>query len=300
MNEYQKTFIDDGASFLMHYNHNHDPRTGRFTNSLFVSGSSKTQSKDSDYYRRALPKEVRKKLKESMKAGDRIIVGDAPGIDRQVQDYLNSKRYKNVEVYGPGKQVRYSANKDWKTHTIDAPEFEEGSKEWLAKKDEVMTNEATKGLAIILDEGSRATRDNVSRLVKQGKPVDVFQLNRDRKDDWNTAEPVRQYLQSMIDSRWKPPADVKKALDSDQIKRATRINEIQKDYLKNNPKNYTDFFSKEAEKYYADQDKYFRNNKEYQQLLKEQKAYETMDLSTDDEAIKEAYDYLVKRKNRRD
>lgn len=186
MNELQKSFIENSPSFLMHYNHNHDPKTGRFTNSLFVSGSSKTQTKDSGYYRKKLPKQVRERLKESMRNGDRIIVGDAPGVDRQVQDYLKKKRYDNVEVYGPGKQVRYSADSKWKTNPIDAPEFQEGSKEWLAKKDKAMTDASTKGLAIVLDEGSKATRNNVERLRQQGKPVEVFQLSKSGKsfDNW--------------------------------------------------------------------------------------------------------------------
>ena len=120
---------------------------------LFVSGSSKTQDKSSPYYRRKLPKMVRQNLKWSMKNGDKIIVGDAPGIDRQTQDYLKKKRYDNVEIYGPGKQVRYSANKKWKTNPIDDPDHEPMSPEWLAKKDIAMTNRATKGLAVILDNG---------------------------------------------------------------------------------------------------------------------------------------------------
>lgn len=56
MNKYQKSFIQNGSSFLMHYNPNHDPKTGRFSSStLFVSGSSKTQAKDSGYYRKNSP-----------------------------------------------------------------------------------------------------------------------------------------------------------------------------------------------------------------------------------------------------
>lgn len=144
---------------------------------MFVSGSSKTQDKQSAYYRRKLPKFARQILKSCIKKGDTVIVGDAPGIDRQVQEYLKKKHYDNVEVYGPGKQVRYSANKRWKTNPVDAPEYAEGSKEWLAKKDIAMTERATKGLAIILDEGSKATRKNVERLIEQNKEVRIYELS---------------------------------------------------------------------------------------------------------------------------
>lgn len=149
---------------------------------VFVSGSSKTQSKDSPYYRKELPKGIRDSLDEHIKKKNKIIVGDAPGIDRQVQDYLKSKNYKNVEVYGPGKQVRYSADEKWKTNPIDS-DYEEGSKEWLAEKDKVMSKVATEGLAIVIPEGSKATRKNIDRLIEQNKKVSIYELGQDEKYD---------------------------------------------------------------------------------------------------------------------
>ena len=156
---------------------------------VFVSGSSKTQSEDSEFYRKELPKEIRNELKDHIKNGDKILVGDAPGIDRQVQDYLKKKNYDDVEVYGPGKQVRYSANEKWKTHAIDAPEFEEGSKEWLAKKDKAMAEAADEGLAIVIPNGASATRKNVDRLLAENKDVMLFELNADGKDRWIPVQP---------------------------------------------------------------------------------------------------------------
>lgn len=149
---------------------------------VFVSGSSKTQTKDSPYYRKKLPKGVTDSLDKHMKKNDKIVVGDAPGIDRQVQDYLKSKKYKNVEVYGPGKQVRYSADDSWKTNPIDS-DYEEGSKEWLAEKDKMMSQVATEGIAVVLPEGSKATRKNIDRLIEQNKKVDIFELNQNEKFD---------------------------------------------------------------------------------------------------------------------
>ena len=150
----------------------------RYGKTVFVSGSSKTQTEGSPYYRKELPKEVRNELDKHIKNHDKILVGDAPGIDRQVQDYLNYKDYDDVEVYGPGKQVRYSANEKWKTNAIDDPDHEEGSKEWLAKKDKVMSDAADEGLAVILDEGAKATRNNVARMLEDEKDVKVFELSK--------------------------------------------------------------------------------------------------------------------------
>lgn len=154
-----------------------------YSKTVFVSGSSKTQEKGSEYYRRSLPYEVKKELDKFIQNGGKILVGDAPGSDRQTQDYLNKKGYMNVEVYGPGKQVRYSANKDWKTNAIDVPGAEEFSKEWLAGKDKVMTEKADHAIAVILDEGAKATRKNVDRLFEQNKDVMVYQLSKNGKEE---------------------------------------------------------------------------------------------------------------------
>ena len=153
---------------------------------VFISGSSKTQDPSSSYYRENLPKEIIDKIDEFVKRRSNIVVGDAPGIDRQVQDYLNSINYDRVVVYGPGTAVRYSANNSWKTKPIDAPEFEPGSKEWLAKKDIAMEKASTTGLAVVLDEGAAATRKNVERLINNGKSVSVYELNKNgtKNDRW--------------------------------------------------------------------------------------------------------------------
>lgn len=153
-------------------------------NVLFVSGSSKTETKGSPYYRKKLPKEVRGQLDKAIWDREKIIVGDAPGIDRQVQKYLKRKRYSNVEVYAPGKSVRYLADKKWKTKTVDVPGAEPMSEKWLAGKDFAMTNAATRGLAVILDNGSSATRNNIQRLINQNKTVDIYMLSQDQQDRW--------------------------------------------------------------------------------------------------------------------
>lgn len=155
---------------------------GKFVGkTTFISGSSKTQSKNSPYYRRKLPKQVRSQIDERMKRGDRIIVGEAPGVDRQVQDYLKRKGYKNVEVYTSAKDPRYLANKKWKVNSVDASKYEEGSKEWLAEKDKAMTKAADEGIAVILDEGAKATRKNIDRLIDENKDVNVYQLSKHGK-----------------------------------------------------------------------------------------------------------------------
>lgn len=81
---------------------------------VFVSGSSKTQFKDSGYYRKQLPKAVKSELDMHIKRNNKIIVGDAPGVDRQVQNYLKKKNYMNVEIYGPGKKYGITRTRNGK------------------------------------------------------------------------------------------------------------------------------------------------------------------------------------------
>jgi hypothetical protein len=161
-------------------------RKRRGERTVFISGSSKTQSSDTSYYRKELPKDIKSLLQKYMEEKVNVVVGDAPGIDRQVQDFFNEHGYDRVEVYGPGKEVRYTANKAWKTNPIDAPEYEIGSKEWLAKKDIAMERASTEGLAVVLDEGAKATRKNIDRLLENGKTVQVYELSKfgSKKDRW--------------------------------------------------------------------------------------------------------------------
>lgn len=209
---------------------------------LFVSGSSKTQDKASGYYRRKLPKQVRSELDSSMKNRDKIIVGDAPGVDRQVQKYLKKKHYKDVEVYGPGKEVRYSANKKWKTNAIDDPEHEPMSKEWLAKKDKAMTDASTKGLAVILDEGAQATRNNVRRLVEQNKNVKVMSLSKNGKD-WDHLVSGKALVNDMVYNETIQDPELAKV----DPKLSSAIDKSVKDAIDEYNKGSTGYSSKYAE-----------------------------------------------------
>lgn len=175
MNDYFQHHGIKGQKWGVRRFQNYD---GSLKKSVFISGSSKTQDKTSEYYRKRLPKEVRSRINTYIKEGDRILVGDAPGIDRQVQDYLRKKRYKDVEVYGPGEKVRYLADKKWKNTTVNVKDAEAFSSAWLAAKDIKMSQLADKGLAVILDNGAGATRKNIARLQSMGKESEIYVLSK--------------------------------------------------------------------------------------------------------------------------
>lgn len=152
---------------------------------IFISGSSKTEDPSGQYYRKELPIEVKKQINNGIKLNNTFIVGDAPGIDTQVQKYLNNKQYKNVIVYCTGDSPRANFG-NWQIKKIDGKGYEPMSKEWLALKDKQMQNDATKGIAIVLENGgASATRKNVEALIKQNKNIKVYELSSNKNlDKW--------------------------------------------------------------------------------------------------------------------
>ncbi len=172
--------IKDGAPGVGTGNWRRDP-----TNRVFISGSSKTTDQTSEWYRKELPTSVKRKINSYIKKNKRIVVGDAPGIDSQVQDYLKNKKYKNVEVYSPGTEARYLADKSWENIKVDNPNAEKGSKEWLAAKDIAMRENSNEALAIVIPGGASATRRNVYDFIEKNKNVTVYELDKksDRKVD---------------------------------------------------------------------------------------------------------------------
>lgn len=170
----------------------------RMRNAVFISGTSKMQDKHGQYYRDKLGKEVTNYLDNVMKEKADILVGDCVGADKMVQDYLKENGYNRVHIYVTGNEVRNNADSNnelgWKVHNIDGSMYEPGSKEWHAVKDIAMTNDAKRGMEIILDDGASATRRNINRLYQQGKTSDIYQLNADGNDEWfDVEEFIRRY-----------------------------------------------------------------------------------------------------------
>lgn len=157
----------------------------RARGNVFISGTSKLQDKSSMYYRNGLPDPIKKEIDGYIAKKKKIIVGDAPGLDTAVQEYLAEKGYKKVVVYG----TDYTrANKgNWKEKISDGSQYEEGSKEWHAVKDKAMQDDAMSGLAVILEKGGAgATRKNVEALVSQNKKVKIYELRGFEKEQLDT------------------------------------------------------------------------------------------------------------------
>lgn len=158
----------------------------RARGNVFISGTSKLQDKSSTYYRKKLPKPIQNEIDGYIRDKKKIIVGDAPGLDTAVQNYLADKGYRKVVVYGTDK-TRQNSGK-WREKIVKGDGYEPNSSEWHALKDKAMQDDAYEGLAVILEKGgASATRKNVEELVRQNKKVKIYELRGSEKehlDDW--------------------------------------------------------------------------------------------------------------------
>lgn len=145
---------------------------------VFISGTSKIKLKDSGFYRKSLPKPISDKLDDYISKKYHILIGDAPGIDTEVQKYLAKKKHRNVTVYTIEQEPRFFATKDlgWGVKVINGTE--------QTAKDKAMCKDAHAGFAITIENGASKTRKNIERMGKDGKPTIVFELKENGTDEW--------------------------------------------------------------------------------------------------------------------
>jgi hypothetical protein len=130
---------------------------------------------------------VRTRLDTIMEKGFPVIVGDANGADKAVQQYLSGKSYEHVEVFCSGTVCRNNLG-HWHTRQIKTDPKDKDFR-FYAAKDRVMAREADFGL-MIWDGKSTGTLLNVLRLLRQQKKVVVYNVPERRfselkaGDDW--------------------------------------------------------------------------------------------------------------------
>ena len=115
--------------------------------------------------------EIRKRLDNIMANGFPIVVGDASGADKAVQQYLSGKNYRNVEVFCSGNKCRNNLGQ-WQTRNIQTS-TRSRTAQFYAVKDRVMAQEATIGL-MVWDGKSVGTVLNLFRLLSQNKKAVLY------------------------------------------------------------------------------------------------------------------------------
>ena len=124
-----------------------------------------------------LSAQVRERLDNIMEKGFPIIIGDANGADKAVQQYLHSKHYPNVELFCSEGICRNNIGR-WQTRSIPAGTRDRDA-QFYSAKDRVMAQEATVGL-MIWDGKSVGTLLNVFRLLSLQKKSVIYTVPEKR------------------------------------------------------------------------------------------------------------------------
>ena len=113
-----------------------------------------------------LSPEVALKLDRMIAKKVSILVGDAAGADKSVQQYLHARSYRGVEVFCSGDECRNNVG-NWPLRRV-AVESRKRDFDFYAAKDQLMAHEADSGL-MIWDGKSVGTLLNVWRLLENQK-----------------------------------------------------------------------------------------------------------------------------------
>ena len=149
-----------------------------------------------------------------------IVIGDAPGVDKSVQQYLHARGYRDVEVFCSGGRCRNNLG-DWTIQQV-AVNSSRRDFDFYATKDVRMSDEASLGL-MIWDGESAGTLMNVLRLINRNKSVVVFEAPKRRfrelkeESEWNNffsecGDEVRRRIEKLSTSDSKVATPVQTSL----------------------------------------------------------------------------------------
>lgn len=122
---------------------------------------------------RSLNQKVKQRIDKIMENNLTILVGDAAGIDKQIQMYCYSSGYHKVKVFSANGKVRNNIGK-WDVKSIQVPPNIRGF-EFYATKDLAMAKEADYGF-MIWNGKSKGTYNNMINLVKYNKKILLYMI----------------------------------------------------------------------------------------------------------------------------
>ena len=154
---------------------------------VFIGGSRKISK---------LSLEVRGRLDEILAKNLAIVIGDAPGVDKSVQQYLDLKGYRGVEVFCSGARCRNNVG-NWPTRQVTVNTSRRDF-DFYATKDLRMSEEASFGI-MIWDGASAGTLMNVLRLIKQNKKAVIFEAQMNRFRELSNESEWREFFSACSD-----------------------------------------------------------------------------------------------------
>lgn len=116
---------------------------------------------------------IRERLDRIIEKRLPVLIGDANGADKAIQQYLHNRSYQNVRVFCSGNYCRNNVGR-WKLCEISTDVGDRGV-DFYTAKDRVMAREATVGF-MVWDGKSVGTLLNVFRLLRQQKKAVIYNV----------------------------------------------------------------------------------------------------------------------------
>ena len=140
--------------------------------------------------------EVALRLDQILASKASILVGDANGADKSIQQFLKTKEYREVEVFCSGDECRNNVG-DWRLRRV-AVDSRKRDFDFYAAKDQLMSREADSGL-MIWDGKSAGTLMNAFRLARQGKRVSIFESQHNRFQELRNESEWKDFFSNCSD-----------------------------------------------------------------------------------------------------
>jgi len=118
-----------------------------------------------------LNKYIRDRVDNIIQNGYTVLIGDANGVDKSVQNYLFNKNYRNVLVFCTGNKCRNNIG-NWQIKNIEVAKNRRDF-HYYSIKDSEMVKETDFGF-MIWDAKSKGTVNNIVNLLKESKKILVY------------------------------------------------------------------------------------------------------------------------------
>jgi hypothetical protein len=129
---------------------------------VFISGSRKISR---------LNKEIKERLRNVITQNFEVVVGDANGADKAVQQFLLDENYLHVTVFCSGNACRNNIG-NWRISKIEVDPKLKG-RDFYTKKDKEMAEVADYGF-VLWDGKSPGSYGNIMELLKRNKKALVY------------------------------------------------------------------------------------------------------------------------------
>lgn len=133
-------------------------------NKVFISGSISIKQ---------IPQKVIQSLQNIQRSGLEVLVGDADGIDKKIQDYFMKNNYGNICVYSIYSPPRNLSSPTFRKKIIKVTEDLKKERERQTLKDKAMTEDSDYSL-VVWDGKSKGSHKNILRALALKKKVKIY------------------------------------------------------------------------------------------------------------------------------